>query len=160
VTITGSGFTGATAVRFGSAIAGFTVVNDTQISTTSPPGSGTVHVTVTTTAGVSPTSVADQFNYTAPIPVVTKVSPTQGPIKGGTAVTITGSGFTGATAVTFNGGAATFVVDPHLPDTQINATSPRSTDPTGGVVDIRVTTPGGTSATSRADMFEYTDKVI
>ena len=47
VTITGSGFTGATAVNFGTnAATAMTVTSDTQISATSPAGTGTVDVTV------------------------------------------------------------------------------------------------------------------
>ena len=64
VTITGSGFTGATSVSFGSTPAdSFTVDNDTQITAVSPAGSGTVDITVTTSGGTSATSRADQFAY-------------------------------------------------------------------------------------------------
>jgi kumamolisin len=64
VTITGSGFTGATGVAFGSAdAASMNVDSDTQITATSPAGTGTVDVTVTTSAGTSATSSADQFTY-------------------------------------------------------------------------------------------------
>ena len=64
VTITGTGFTGATDVGFGAAsAANMTVDSDTQITATSPSGSGTVDVTVTTPAGTSASSNADQFTY-------------------------------------------------------------------------------------------------
>jgi hypothetical protein len=64
LTITGTGFTGATAVRFGATSAkSFTVNSATSITAVSPKGKGTVHVTVTTLAGTSPTSAADQFTY-------------------------------------------------------------------------------------------------
>jgi hypothetical protein len=66
VTITGSGFTGATAVSFGPTPASsFTVNSDTQITATSPaaPSRGPVHVTVTFQAVTSATSNADQFTY-------------------------------------------------------------------------------------------------
>ena len=52
VTITGAGFTGATAVDFGTnAATGLTVVNDTTITVDSPAGTGTVDVTVMTPGG-------------------------------------------------------------------------------------------------------------
>src|SRR5437016_1687044 len=101
VTITGTNFTGATAVKFGSANAtSFTVNSSTSITATSPAGSGTVDITVTTGGGTSATSAADQFTYIG-APTVTNVSPNTGPTTGGTSVTITGTNFTGATAVKF-----------------------------------------------------------
>jgi IPT/TIG domain len=64
VTITGTGFSGASAVRFGSSNAkSFTVNSATSITAVSPKGKGTVDVTVTTPAGTSPTGAADQFRY-------------------------------------------------------------------------------------------------
>ncbi|MGW1422487.1 IPT/TIG domain-containing protein [Bradyrhizobium manausense] len=149
VTITGTNFSGASAVAFGAAAAaGFTVVSPTTITATSPSGAGTVDIRVTTAGGTSATSAADQFTYIA-APTVTSISPTQGPATGGTTVTITGTNFTGATAVTFGAvSAAGFTVNSA---TSITATSPAGT----GVVDIKVTTTGGTSATSAADQFTY-----
>jgi hypothetical protein len=152
VTITGTGFTGATTVDFGTTAAThFVVVNDTEITADSPAGTGTVNVTVTTPIGTSATSPADQFTYTAATaPVVTGISPVDGPNVGGTLVTISGSGFTGATVVDFGTTAATsFTV---VNDTDVTATSPAGT----GTVDVTVTTPIGTSATSPADQFTYT----
>lgn len=67
VTITGSGFTGATNVFFGATAAtGVTVASDSSITVTSPPGSGTVDVTVTTPLGTSVVGAADQFSYQSP----------------------------------------------------------------------------------------------
>ena len=43
-----------------------TVDSDTQITATSPAGTGTVDVTVTTPAGTSRPASADQFTYVAP----------------------------------------------------------------------------------------------
>ena len=98
MTITGTGFTGATAVDFGTNAATGVVVNsDTSISATSPAGSGTVDVTVTAPGGTSATSSADDFTYIA-VPTVTDIAPSAGPLAGGTSVTITGTGLTGATA--------------------------------------------------------------
>ena len=65
VTITGSGFTGASAVAFGSTPASaFTVNSDTRITATAPAGaSTTVQVKVTTAGGVSATSPAAYYSY-------------------------------------------------------------------------------------------------
>ena len=90
VTITGTGLTAATAVKFGGTAATITSDTATQIVATSPPGTGVVDVTVTTAGGTSATSPADEFNY-GPV-AVTGVSPLSGPVTGGTSVTITGAG--------------------------------------------------------------------
>ncbi len=65
VTITGSGFTNATAVDFGTGnpAASFSVISDTEITAVSPAGSGTVDVSVTGPGGTSSPSSADQFTY-------------------------------------------------------------------------------------------------
>jgi IPT/TIG domain len=64
VSITGHGFTGAAGVRFGGNDAmAISADSDTQITCTSPPGSGTVDITVVTPAGTSPATPADQFTY-------------------------------------------------------------------------------------------------
>jgi photosystem II stability/assembly factor-like uncharacterized protein len=69
VTIKGCGFTGATAVNFGS-VAGtnLTVVDDATITVTSPSGTGTVDTTVVTPAGTSAVLAADRFTFVAPAP--------------------------------------------------------------------------------------------
>ncbi|MFE2448283.1 IPT/TIG domain-containing protein [Streptomyces sp. NPDC059426] len=139
VTLSGSGFTGATAVRFGSASASsFTVVSATQITAVAPPGSGTVQVTVTGPGG---TSNGLTYSYiSAPVPALTSVSPGQGPVVGGNTVTLTGSDLTAVTAVTFGSTPATsFSV---VSATQINAVAPPGA---AGPVQITVTGPGGTS---------------
>ena len=63
VVITGSGFAGAIAVSFGPLSAAMTIVSDTQITAVSPPGIGTVDITVTTPGGSSAPITADQFTY-------------------------------------------------------------------------------------------------
>ena len=149
VTITGSNFTNATSVSFGTtAAASFTITSDTQITAVSPAGNGTVDVTVTTPGGTSTISTADQFTY-IPLPSVKSVTPTSGPVAGGTTVTITGSNFTNATSVSFGSTTTSnFTVDS---DTQITALSPQGS----GTVDVTVTTPNGTSAKSQADQLSY-----
>jgi PKD repeat protein len=85
-----------------------------------------------------------------PLPVLTSISPASGSTAGGTSVTITGTGFTGATDVLF--GATTGTSLTVLSDSTITIISPAHT---AGTVDIRVTTPIGTSAVVVADQFTY-----
>jgi IPT/TIG domain len=85
-------------------------------------------------------------------PVVSGIQPNSGSFAGGTKVTVAGTGFTGVTGVTFDGNAAANVTpDQSNPDTQLTADSPPGT----GTVDVIVTTPDGSSPTSRADQFTY-----
>jgi hypothetical protein len=84
-----------------------------------------------------------------PAPTVTSLSPTSGPLAGGTTVTLTGTFFTGATAVKFGTAAAgSFTV---TSATTITATAPAGT----GVVNVTVTTPNGTSAAAAGNQFTY-----
>jgi hypothetical protein len=148
VAITGSNLSHVSAVKFGSSAASFTINSATSITATSPAGSGTVDVTVTSAGGTSATSAADHYTYVPP-PTVTELTPNTGPSTGGTSVVITGTNFTGTTAVRFGpSSATTFNVN--------SATSITAVSPTGsGTVDVTVTTAGGTSATSEADRFTY-----
>ena len=148
VTITGTNLTGATAVRFGATSAtSFAVNSQTSITAVAPAGTGTVDVTVTTAEGTSGTSEVDRFSYG---PTVTAVEPSEGPATGGTSVTIAGTNFTAATAVEFGPRNATsFKV---LSPTAIIAVSPASTHEQ---VDVRVTSPEGTSPIASGDIFTY-----
>jgi serine/threonine protein kinase len=153
VTITGTHLSGATGVSFGGASASIVSDSSTQVSVTSPAGSaGTVNVTVTTPGGTSATGSADHFTYTVPVPAptVTEVKPDSGLTNGGTTVTIVGDNLENATGVSFGGAAATIVSNS---DETITVTSPAGS---AGTVNVTVTTPGGTSATSSADYFTYT----
>jgi hypothetical protein len=64
VTISGAGFTNATGVSFGGVPAAtLSVSSDGVIVAESPPGTGTVDITVTTPVGTSPPWAGDQFTY-------------------------------------------------------------------------------------------------
>jgi hypothetical protein len=159
VTIVGTSFAGlnaagavvwlpGTTVSFGSTLAAaFQVTSPTQITATSPPGQGTVDITVTTPGGTSATGLIDHFTYFPP-PVVSSVSPAIGPSAGGTQVTIAGSNFLDLSVCRFGAAAAQLT---SFSDTQFTVVSPVGQ----GTVDVTVTTPGGTSATSAADHFTY-----
>jgi hypothetical protein len=152
VTLTGTSLTGTSSVTFGgSAAASLTVLNDTTVTVVAPdaPGHapGAVAVVLTTPAGS--TTVTNGFTYVAP-PHITSKSPPNGPISGGTSVTIAGTGFTGTTSVLFDGISASFVVNS---DASITAISPAH--PGGpGLVSVTVTTPYGTWV-DQANMFPF-----
>lgn len=140
VTITGTGFTGTSAVTFGGTSAtGVVVVSDTTITATTPAHAvGIVDVMVTAPGGSVTGTGA--YTYVVPPPTFGSIAPTSGPIAGGSNVTITGTGFTNATAVTFGGTSATGVVV--VSDTTITATTPAHA---AGAVNVVITTPGGTT---------------
>jgi hypothetical protein len=150
ISITGVGFSGATAVDFGTISATFTVNSSTQITATAPAwlSPSTVDVTVQTPYGTSSTSSADQYTYLS-VPTVSSLSPSSGPTTGGTTVIILGMGFTGATAVTFGSTPASFAV---VSDNEVEATAPSQA---AGIVDVEVATPQGTSAPGMQDQYTF-----
>jgi alpha-tubulin suppressor-like RCC1 family protein len=150
VTITGTSFSEATSVKFGSASAeSFTVESPTKILAQAPAGTlGTVDVTVTTVAGTSAKGAADKFTYLA-APTIKKIAPKAGPATGGTVVTITGTGLTGATSVSFGANAGKVLSVKSA--TAMTVESPAGT----GTVSVKVTAPGGTSAASGHASFKY-----
>lgn len=139
VTITGSGFTGATQVRFGANQATTFAVNKagTKITSYSPSGTGSVGLTVT---GPSGTSLPVTFEYG---PTITGVSRTSGPP--GTKVNIKGTDLTGATVTFFNGAVAPIVTDTAKKVT-VDVPSGATTGP------ITVTTVGGTATSAIFDV--------
>ena len=107
VTISGSGFGGATSVTFGSAAASFTVASPTSITATAPSG-GNGQITVKTPAG-SATSAGSFSVTTAQTPDYTiSAAPTSASVRaGGTVeytITVTRTGgFTGSVSLSVSG---------------------------------------------------------
>ena len=156
VVITGSDLANASAVDFGGIPATVTADSATSITAISPPGTGTVDITVTTPDGTSATSTADQYSYalSVPPPTLAAVSPSGGPVTGGTSVTVTGDNLGDATAVDFGpGNPGTITADS---STSVTATSPAGT----GTVDVTVTTPSGTTVPSQPDQFTFGTPVL
>lgn len=152
VTITGTGFTGATSVTFGGVLAGFAVVNDSTILATSPAtiGPSTVFVIVSGPGGSSLPGATFTYLGVLTGPTVSGLSPNFGPTFGGTGVTITGANFVNVTSVTFGGSGASFSV---LNANTIVATSPAHT---AGSFYVVVTTVTGVSPSLPGAIFTYT----
>jgi hypothetical protein len=146
VTITGEGFTGTEAVLFDNGSASnVVVVNDNTITAVTPPGEGVAYIGI-----VNPVNGnnASNVSYTylsavAPTPDVTGVTPAEGPLTGGTDVTITGDNFTNVTEVLVNGVPATNVTI--VNDNTITATTPAGVE--AGAVDVTVGTADGATDT-------------
>ena len=147
VTITGTGFTGATAVKFvGTTAASFTVTSPTTITaiTRAQDDSYSGEVTVTTPLGVAKSRW--DFRYVNP-PTITSLSRTSGSVAGGTEVFISGKHLTGVTAVMFG----TTTVSGFLRTGKTGQTGPITsgiivfTEPHApGSVPVRVIGPQGT----------------
>lgn len=152
VTITGTGLSGATAVKFGGNLSTITSNSATEIKVTAPDSDlGIYDITVTTPYGTSAVVAADKYRYWQK-PIIYGVAPLNGPAAGGTTVTITGTHFDAGTAtVTFGAVDATSIVI--VDDGTITAVSPAGAV---GIVDVRVTNYGGTSAINALTKFTYT----
>ena len=153
VTITGTGFVGESAVKFGPNTATNVTVNSaTSITAWSPPGSaGAVKVTVTTPLGTGTDAAA--FTYEA-VPTVTALSVVSGPTAGGTTVNITGTNFTGASVVSFGATTATAGWTVASTTSITGAVAPAEA---AGTVNVTVTTPLGASAATGANQYTYSN---
>ncbi len=115
---------------------------------------GTYNLVVNTSADTTP-QASGAFSIVAPpAPTVSSIAPNTGATAGGTSVTITGSGFTSNATVTFGAVSATGVVVNS--STSITVPSPSQA---AGVVNVEVSTIGGTSTAITADQFTYTAPV-
>jgi large repetitive protein len=108
-----------------------------------PPGTGTVPVLLTTSGGTA--TAPEQFTYLQ-APVIIDVSPSSGPTSGGTTVEIVGGNLGGALSVKFGSASATILSSSAG---AITVESPPGT----GVVDVSVTTFGGTTTAKAAFMY-------
>jgi hypothetical protein len=102
---------------------------------------------------------AAQFSFNAeiqPRPTVTSVSPSSGPLQGGTGVVISGTDFTNVKSVSFGTvPAQSFGVGSAG---QVTAIAPAAAGP--GAVNVTVTTIAGSSAASPATQYTYTACVV
>jgi len=148
--VVGTAFTPSATVRFGLTPSRVvTYVSPNLLEVRVPPGTGRVHVFVSTGGGPSLANSADLLTY-RPRPAVTELSPSSGRPAGGAQATIYGSGFTGAVLVSFGQvSVPSFKVES---DDIIDATVPPGAK---GTVDVKVTTLVGTSATVWVDRYTY-----
>ena len=155
ITLTGLRLGDATGVEIGGVAAtGFTVSGSdfTTLTALTPARvSGLVDVTVVRPGGRVTSSAA--FQYGASAPTIAGVSPSSGPLAGGTTITITGTELTGTTNVTVGGVPATRV-------TVVDATTVTAVTPAhaAGTVAVALAAPGGT--VSAAAAFTYADPPV
>jgi hypothetical protein len=156
LTITGVGFLGATAVDVGGiATSSFTVVDDTTVTATTAADTGisddaALDVSVISPAGTGATSPSDLFTYVVP-PRIAAVTPSSGPIGGGTAITISGADLAYGTQLMISEDQVPFSYNT---DGSISAVTPPGE--AYEAVPVVLTTVGGTNAGGGAAQFTYT----
>jgi hypothetical protein len=185
LTITGTGFTGATGVVFHFPGATDVTVpanasSDTSTTVTTPatPAGDLVGSTAVadvevvvaagngTTATSPPTTPGQIIQFTFQGPAVGSLSQASGPLAGGTTVTVSGQGFTGTTAVIFRFADTTTLSVPASTssDTSVTVTTPAVsadelvTNQAVADVEVQVAAGGGMTATSGAtppDQFAF-----
>jgi IPT/TIG domain-containing protein len=139
VTITGTAFTGATAVKFGSLTATFTVKSSTQIEASVPGGATAATISVKT-----PVATGTSSAKFSPTLSVSSFSPAEA--AAGAAVSITGIGFTKTSTVTIGGSSAAVT---YVSSTKLKATVP--TEAASGTISVTNTaTPVGKATSGKS----------
>ncbi|HTW19373.1 MAG TPA: IPT/TIG domain-containing protein [Mycobacteriales bacterium] len=162
IQIDGTGLTHVTAVHFGKAKAsGIHVLSPYAIDVTAPAGSGSTHVTVTSSGGTSSKTSASKFDWLkAPKdsrrPKVTHIGPAHGPITGGTTITVRGSHFESTATVAVGGLPATDVRVKG--PSRLTALVPAAS--AAGRASVTVTTAHGTSTPMSRSRYEYTKPAL
>ncbi|MGZ6309829.1 MAG: IPT/TIG domain-containing protein, partial [Bdellovibrionota bacterium] len=150
LTITGTGFIAGASVDLGGSTCTSVVVGSpTSLScTTTTHTPATVTVTVANT-DLQSGSLANAFTFNA-APTVTSVSPSGGPLAGGTTITITGTGFYALPSSILVGGSS--CTSPAL----LNSTTLTCVTPAhgSGLVTVQVNNPDGQIG-SLANAFSY-----
>lgn len=116
-------------------------VSPTSIVAFTPAGSaGTKPIQITTPGGTC--TVADGFSYVPP-PTISAVTPSAGPMAGGTAITITGTNFyNGSSNLSFTIGGTPANSVSVISNTQATAVTPGGTP---GAKTVAVVTPSGSA---------------
>ncbi|MFD2785649.1 beta strand repeat-containing protein [Hymenobacter rubripertinctus] len=175
VILTGTGFTGATAVAVnGTAAPGFVIDSDTQITVSIPTGASSGTISVTTPGGTGSSSTVFTVSVPAPAPACTAqvtVTPA-GPVRlsGGGSVTLTAQALEPAfnTGTGFNSTAAVTAVQPDGKILAAGTTTYNGT-PTNnlvrlnpdGTIDASFTQPGtGLNGSVRTILLQPDGKIL
>ncbi len=173
VTLSGSGFTGATRVTLTSGTRSVTaiptVLSDSSLRFTTPSiaklaGLTSLVFKVSVAVGTTTSAPNATALFTYRAPVLTKVAPNSGPVSGATTVTLSGSGFTGATRVTLTSGTRSVTAIPTvLSDSSLRFTTPsiaKLAGLTSLVFKVSVAVGTTTSAPNATALFTYRAPVL
>lgn len=158
VTVTGTNFTGASAVALnGAAITGFTVVDATTITFVVPAGATSGSIAVTTAGGTATSTTPFTVVAPNPVPAIASLAPATA-VAGSAAFTLTvnGTGFYSGSVVSFNG---TNLTTTFVSATQLTAAVPASAVATAGAYGVVVTNTAPGGGASAAATFTVTAAV-
>lgn len=149
ITLTGTNFLGVTGVTIGGqAATNVSVTSEAELTLTLPPVPASGPKTVVITAAGGTASKANGFTYVDPPTIIGDISPPQGPVTGGTLVTITGTNLSHNPSITIGGQSATNLVI--VSDSMLRANAPSGAV---GAQTVVVTTIGGSA--TRVAGFTY-----
>lgn len=136
ITLNGTAFTGATSVKFGTIVAPFSLISDTELTTTVPAQAPNAKISVVTPGGTATSTTT----FVGAGPAITSFSPAAA--KQGATVTINGQGLLDPNGVSFGGLPAASI-------TPVSATKVQAVVPAGATTGmLSVTTPLGTGASA------------
>ena len=134
VTITGSGFVpGPEILINGLTATAIAVVSVTQITAVTP-ASGTTGLKTVKLTNPDGQNITGSFTYN-PLPSFSAVDPNNGPVSGGTSITINGTGFVAGASITID---ATMFNATFINDTRLTAVTPAGSL---GLKNVTVTNP-------------------
>ena len=147
ITVYGTGFTSNSVVQWNGTPLETYAYYSTELYATVPAADlttpGAASVTVSTPTSFPSVSNAVTLSITSPpVPTVTELYPSGGPINTAAAISIYGTGFTTGSTVAVNGETVPSSV---VYTTEITATIPAALLAFPGNFNVTVTTPGGTS---------------
>jgi hypothetical protein len=148
VTIQGQGFTSGSTVMFGTTAAtSVTFVSATTLTAVAPAHvGGLVSVAVTNAGGTG--TLAKAYSYSG-APIISSVSPSAGPLAGGTTVTIQGYNLKTLSQVTFGGSPAAIL--------STSASTVKVTTPAfpGGANPVAIVATDATASTTLPGAYDY-----
>jgi hypothetical protein len=139
VLVQGTGFLPGATVTIGVAAAAVEVISETELEVVTAAHAPSSEEVIVTTADGKSTGGPSYTYVSPPPPTVSSVSPTSGPIAGGTPVLVTGSNFVPSSKVEIGGVASTVEV---VSETELKAVTPAHV---AGPAEVVVTTAGGES---------------
>jgi hypothetical protein len=157
IKVSGTNLAGVTEIRIGASAATIIATTATTVTAITPPGTGTVDVTVTTPDGSTTKTRAYVYGTSgsaATKPTINSITPAYGGFWGGYEVEITGTNLDRVTSVSFGTLISTKIV--RQTATSLRVVVPESAE----VGSVPVTVSSGAGCATRQQAFTYTSPVM